>query len=94
MPRSTKKGPYVHESLKKKILKAKRGQLDEIVTWSRSSTVTPEMVGLTIRVHNGRTHVPVHIRESMVGHKLGEFAPTRSFRQHGGIRKKRPPAKT
>lgn len=91
MPRSTKKGPYVHPKLQAKVLKAKRGETDEIVTWSRDSVITPEMVGLTIRVHNGRMHVPVPISESMVGHKLGEFAPTRTFRAHGGVKKKRPP---
>ena len=89
MPRSTKKGPYVKESLLKKIQKAKRGEQQEIVTWSRSSMITPEMVGLTIKVHNGKVHVPVYIVENMVGHKLGEFAPTRTFRAHGGMKKKR-----
>lgn len=91
MARSTKKGPYVHPKLLRKVEKAKRGEVGEIVTWSRSSVVTPEMVGLTIRVHNGRMHVPVQIAESMVGHKLGEFAPTRKFEAHGGIKKKKPP---
>jgi len=92
MPRSTKKGPYVHPKLLKKVQKAKRGEIKEIITWSRASTIIPEMVGLTIKVHNGRMHVPVHITESMVGHKLGEFAPTRTFRAHGGMKKKQPPA--
>ncbi len=92
MPRSTKKGPYVKESLERKVAKAKKGELEEIKTWSRSSVITPKMVGLTIKVHNGREHVPVSIQENMVGHKLGEFAPTRTFRQHGGIKKKKPPA--
>jgi len=92
MPRSTKKGPYVHPKLLKKVQKAKRGELGEIVTWSRASVITPEMVGLTIKVHNGRIHVPVQIVEAMVGHKLGEFAPTRTFKGHGGVKKKRPPA--
>lgn len=91
MPRSTKKGPYVKESLSRKVAKAKKGEISEIKTWSRSSVITPKMVGLTINVHNGRDHVPVRISENMVGHKLGEFAPTRVFRQHGGIKKKRPP---
>jgi small subunit ribosomal protein S19 len=94
MPRSTKKGPYVKESLLKKIRKAKRGDLSEIVTWSRASMVTPEMVGLTIKVHNGKIHVPVYIVENMVGHKLGEFAPTRTFRGHGGMKRKRAPSLT
>lgn len=89
MPRSTKKGPFVRESLLKKVRKARRGDIEEIVTWSRASMVTPEMVGLTIKVHNGKTHVPVYIVENMVGHKLGEFSPTRTFRGHGGMKKKR-----
>ena len=89
MPRSTKKGPYVQGSLLEKVRKARRGELEEITTWARSSMVTPEMVGLTIRVHNGKTHVPVYIVENMVGHKLGEFALTRTFRAHGGMKKKR-----
>jgi small subunit ribosomal protein S19 len=89
MPRSTKKGPYVKDSLLNKIRRAKRGDLDEIVTWSRSSMITPEMVGLTIRVHNGKVHIPVYVVENMVGHKLGEFAPTRTFRSHGGMKRKR-----
>jgi small subunit ribosomal protein S19 len=92
MPRSTKKGPYVHPKLLKKVAQAKRGELKEIITWSRASVITPEMVGLTIRVHNGRIHVPVQIVEAMVGHKLGEFAPTRTFKSHGGVKKKQPPA--
>jgi small subunit ribosomal protein S19 len=94
MPRSTKKGPYVKESLQKKIQRMKRGDITEIKTWSRASMVTPEMVGLTIRVHNGKVHVPVYIIENMVGHKLGEFAPTRIFRGHGGMKKKRAPSLT
>lgn len=94
MPRSTKKGPFVKESLRKKIQKAKRGDITEIVTWSRASMVTPEMVGLTIKVHNGKIHVPVYIVENMVGHKLGEFSPTRTFRGHGGMKKKRAPGLT
>jgi len=94
MPRSTKKGPYVKESLLRKVQRAKRGELKEIKTWSLASMITPEMVGLTIKVHNGRTHVPVYIVENMVGHKLGEFAPTRTFRGHGGMKKKRTPSLT
>ena len=89
MPRSMKKGPYVLESLQRKVERAKRGDITEIKTWSRSSMVTPEMVGLTIKVHNGKVHVPVYVVENMVGHKLGEFAPTRTFRSHGGMKKKR-----
>ena len=83
MTRSLKKGIYVDEKLMKKVNKAKEaGSRDAIKTWSRRSTVVPEMVGLTIEVHNGKKHIPVFITESMVGHKLGEFAPTRIFRGH------------
>ncbi|MCR4392142.1 MAG: 30S ribosomal protein S19 [Candidatus Acetothermia bacterium] len=88
MARSEKKGPFVHPKLLRAIERFRRGELSEIQTWSRSSMITPEMVGLTIRVHNGRTHVPVRITEAMVGHRLGEFAPTRTFRGHGGVKKK------
>jgi len=91
MPRSLKKGPFIADHLLRKIERFKRGELKEIKTWSRASMITPEMVGLTIKVHNGRVHVPVYIVENMVGHKLGEFAPTRTFRQHGGVKKKRAP---
>ena len=90
MGRSTKKGPYVEASLLDKVMRAKRGDSKEIKTWSRSSMVTPEMVGLTIKVHNGKIHMPVSVVENMVGHKLGEFAPTRTFRSHGGMKKKAP----
>ena len=84
MSRSAKKGPYIDEKLQKKVLEAKKtGRKDVIKTWSRRSTVSPEMVGLTLGVHNGRAHVPVFIVESMVGHKLGEFALTRIFKHHG-----------
>jgi small subunit ribosomal protein S19 len=80
-----KKGPFVDESLLDKIDDANEsGSRRVIRTWSRRSTVVPEMVGHTIGVHNGRQHVPVFIQENMVGHKLGEFAPTRTFRGHGG----------
>lgn len=85
MPRSMKKGPFIDESLLDKIDDANEsGSRRVIRTWSRRSTVVPEMVGHTIGVHNGRQHVPVFIQENMVGHKLGEFAPTRTFRGHGG----------
>jgi len=94
MPRSTKKGPYIKDSLLAKVARAKRGELKEIKTWARSSMITPEMVGLTIGVHNGKLFVPVAVVENMVGHKLGEFAPTRSFRTHGGMKKKRAPGLT
>ena len=83
MSRSTKKGPYVHPKLIKKVLAIQNvGAKTVIRTWSRASTVMPEMVGLTIAVHDGRRHVPVFITENTVGHKLGEFAPTRTFRGH------------
>lgn len=83
MSRSLKKGPYVDERLQKKIL-ALGNEKKIIKTWARNSSITPEMVSHTIAVHNGRQHVPVFITEDMVGHKLGEFAPTRKFRGHGG----------
>jgi small subunit ribosomal protein S19 len=85
MGRSTKKGPFVEERLMRRIVALnEQNQKQMVKTWSRSSTVFPEMVGHTIAVHDGRKHVPVFISESMVGHKLGEFAPTRTFRGHGG----------
>jgi small subunit ribosomal protein S19 len=83
VPRSIKKGPFVDDHLMGRIVEMnKRGDKRVIRTWSRRSTVVPEMVGHTIAVHDGRKHVPVYISESMVGHKLGEFAPTRTFRSH------------
>ncbi|HEX9856587.1 MAG TPA: 30S ribosomal protein S19 [Acidimicrobiia bacterium] len=85
MARSLKKGPFVDEHLLRKVESANdRGDKRVIRTWSRRSTVLPEMVGHTIAVHDGRKHVPVYISEAMVGHKLGEFAPTRTFRGHAG----------
>lgn len=84
MSRSLKKGPYVDEKLMKKVSRLKPGEKTPVKTWARASTITPEMVGFTIAVHNGRQHVPVLISENMVGHKLGEFAPTRKFVRHGG----------
>lgn len=84
MPRSSKKGPYINERLLKKIKDLKPGDKTEIKTWDRSCTVTPEMVGFTIGVHNGRKHIPVYVVENMVGHKLGEFSHTRKFISHGG----------
>ncbi|MDA0364331.1 MAG: 30S ribosomal protein S19 [Chloroflexi bacterium] len=85
MSRSTKKGPYVQDSLMKKVLVASRSDRKEVIkTWSRASTIMPEMVGLTIAVHDGRRHVPVFCTENMVGHKLGEFSFTRTFRGHRG----------
>jgi small subunit ribosomal protein S19 len=89
MSRSLKKGPFVADHLLKKVeaLNAK-GDKQVIKTWSRASTILPQMIGHTIAVHNGKQHVPVYITEQMVGHKLGEFAPTRTFRGHAGTDKK------
>jgi len=85
MARSIKKGPFIDEHLMKKVVKMNEaGKKAMIKTWSRRSTVVPEMIGHTIAVHDGRKHIPVFITENMVGHKLGEFAPTRTFRGHGG----------
>jgi len=84
MSRSLKKGPFVDPKLAKKVAALGSSDRTVIKTWARASTITPEMVGRTIAVHNGRLHVPVLISENMVGHKLGEFAPTRKFRKHGG----------
>jgi len=95
MPRSVKKGPFVEESLLKKVEKVSRlGSRQVIKTWSRCSTVIPEFVGLTFAVYDGRKHVPVFITENMVGHKLGEFAPSRIFRKHGGVKAKKAAEKT
>jgi len=84
MSRSLKKGPYIDEKLQKKISKLTRGDKTPVKTWARASTITPEMVGFVIAIHNGKTHLPVLMTENMVGHKLGEFAPTRKFVRHGG----------
>lgn len=84
MSRSLKKGPYIDHKLIKKIGQVKKGDKAVIKTWSRESTITPEMVGFTFGVHNGREHLPVFVVEDMVGHKLGEFSPTRKFVRHGG----------
>ena len=84
MSRSLKKGPYVDAKLLKKIANLKSGDKSIIKTWARSSSITPEMIGYTFGVHNGKTHIPVFISEDMVGHKLGEFSPTRKFNRHGG----------
>jgi small subunit ribosomal protein S19 len=88
MSRSLKKGPFVDFKLAKKV--AALGQDDRTIikTWARASTISPEMVGRTIAVHNGKMHIPVLLTENMVGHKLGEFSPTRKFRKHGGKDKK------
>jgi len=85
MARSLKKGPHIDEKLLKKVKSAQSaGDKKVIKTWSRASTVIPEMIGLTIAIHDGRKHVPIFMTESMVGHKLGEFVPTRVFRGHSG----------
>ena len=95
MPRSLKKGPYVAEHLLKKLERMQRsGQKQPIKTWSRKSTITPDFVGYTVAVHDGRKHVPVFITENMVGYKFGEFALTRTFRKHGGVKAKKAPDKT
>ena len=88
MPRSLKKGPWCHPKLLKKLKKLKVGTKVIVKTWSRASTIFPEMVGFTIGVHDGRKHISVFITEDMVGHKLGEFAPTRRFVVHGGRKAK------
>ena len=87
MPRSLKKGPFIDLHLLTKVEKAvESGNKKPIKTWSRRSVIVPEMIGLTIAVHNGRVHVPVSINENMIGHKLGEFAVTRTFKSHSGDR--------
>ena len=89
MSRSLKKGPFVADSLMEKVEKLNaKGDKQVIKTWSRASTIIPQMIGHTIAVHNGRQHVPVYVTEQMVGHKLGEFAPTRTFRGHAKSDKK------
>tara|TARA_B110000914_G_scaffold146644_1_gene128403 strand:+ start:166 stop:435 length:270 start_codon:yes stop_codon:yes gene_type:complete len=88
MARSLRKGPFVDEHLIQKVLKAQEANdRKPIKTWSRRSVIVPEMIGLTIAIHNGRAHVPVSINENMIGHKLGEFAVTRTFKGHSGDRK-------
>ncbi len=83
MSRSVKKGPYVHPSLEKKVTAMRMQQTKAVIkTWSRASTILPDMIGITFGVHDGRRHIPVFVTENMVGHKLGEFAPTRTFRGH------------
>ena len=83
MSRSSKKGPYIDQRVVKKVQNSKAGK-DQIKTWSRACTIAPEFVGFTFLVHNGRVHTPVFVTENMVGHKLGEFSPTRKFTRHGG----------
>lgn len=94
MSRSLKKGPYIDEKLIKKISRLKKGDKTVIKTWSRSATISPEMIGFTFGVHNGKEHIPVYITEEMVGHKLGEFAPTTKFTRHGGKMQRGLEAKT
>jgi len=95
MPRSLKKGPFVEERLLRKVdQQRKSGTRQAIKTWSRSSTLIPDFVGLTFAVHDGKRHVPVFVTENMVGHKLGEFAPSRIFRKHGGVKAKKALEKT
>jgi len=85
MARSVKKGPFIDDKLVKKVLEAQKSSSKKVLkTWSRRSTISPDFVGLTIAVHNGRKHIPVFVTENMVGHKLGEFSPTRTFRGHAG----------
>lgn len=84
MSRSIKKGPYVDQRVLKKIANLRAGDKSVIKTWARACTIVPEMIGYTFGVHNGRVHTPVFITEDMVGHKLGEFSPTRKFTRHGG----------
>lgn len=88
MPRSLKKGPFVDAKLVKKVLMAQENRSNQVIkTWSRRSTIIPEMVGITLAVHNGKKFVPVFVSENMVGHKLGEFSPTRTFYGHAGDKK-------
>jgi small subunit ribosomal protein S19 len=88
MARSIKKGPFIDDHLVQKVEAAQKSSSKKVIkTWSRRSTISPDFVGLTIAVHNGKKHVPVFVTENMVGHKLGEFAPTRTFRGHSGDKK-------
>jgi small subunit ribosomal protein S19 len=88
MPRSVKKGPWIDKGIRKVVDRIRGGsQRPQVIrTWSRRSTITPDMVGLTFGVHNGKRHIPIYITENMVGHKLGEFAPTRTFKGHSGTK--------
>ena len=95
MARSIKKGPFIDDSLNKKVQKMIQTWQKQIIkTWSRRSTVLPEFVGYTIAVYDGRKHIPVFITENMVGYRLGEFAPTRTFKKHGGVKAKKAEQKT
>ena len=89
MARSLKKGPFIHHTLEKKVAtNVEQNKKTVIKTWSRASMISPDFVGQTIAVHNGKSFIPVYVTENMVGHKLGEFAPTRTFRGHAGNKKK------
>jgi small subunit ribosomal protein S19 len=89
MSRSLKKGPYIHFKLEKKVVDAQESKKKNVIkTWSRASIISPDFVGLTIAVHNGNKFIPVYVTENMVGHKLGEFSPTRQFRGHAGKKDK------
>ena len=95
MPRSIKKGPFIEEKLSRKLQRMiDSGKKEPIKTWSRRSTITPDFVGYTVAVHDGRKHVSVFITENMVGYKFGDFAPTRTFKRHGGVKAKKAPQKT
>lgn len=95
MTRSIKKGPYVEGALMKRLERMiSSGQRQPIKTWSRRSTITPDFVGYTVAVYDGRKHVPIFITENMVGYKFGDFAPTRTFKKHGGVKAKKAPDKT
>jgi len=90
MPRSLKKGPFIDERLLQRVNETQASRSSQVVkTWSRRSTIVPEMVGITLAVHNGRKFIPVFVSENMVGHKLGEFSPTRTFYGHAGAKKSR-----
>jgi len=95
MPRSIKKGPYIEAALLKKLKAIQTsGTRQPIKTWSRRSTILPDFVGYTVAIHNGKKHIPVFITENMVGYKFGDFAPTRIFKKHGGVKAKKAPDKT
>ena len=95
MPRSLKKEPFIDKHILKKVVAAQENQERKLIkTWSRRSMITPEFVGFTISIHDGRKHVPVFITENMVGYKFGDFAPSRVFRKHGGVKAKKTVAKT
>lgn len=95
MPRSIKKGPYIDKNLIEKLEKMqKSGSKQPIKTWSRRSVIAPDFVGYTVAVHDGKKHVPIFITENMVGYKFGYFAPTKTFKKHGGVKAKKAPDKT